>query len=63
VDDIIIFGRTEENHDIGYQKVIKKLKENNLVINETKLIYKKESVEFLWHDHAERLFRVKEFQI
>lgn len=32
VDDIIIFGITEENHDMGYQKVMKKLKENNLVI-------------------------------
>ncbi|WUR04790.1 integrase catalytic domain-containing protein [Vairimorpha necatrix] len=49
VDDILVFGTTEEIHDKNFRIITERLKNNDLRLNEDKTIYKKTSVEFLGH--------------
>ncbi|WUR04560.1 endonuclease [Vairimorpha necatrix] len=49
VDDILVFGENEEEHDFNYEKIITKLKSYNLGINEDKTIYKVKELTFLGH--------------
>lgn len=55
VDDILIFGRSEREHDEAYERIIAKLKEHGLKINEEKTIYKQKSINFLGHTICKNL--------
>ncbi|KAG7304923.1 hypothetical protein JYU34_010335 [Plutella xylostella] len=50
IDDILICGSSEEEHDTRLEKVLKTLKENNVLLNEDKCIYKVQKVNFLGHE-------------
>ncbi|KAJ0176070.1 hypothetical protein K1T71_008244 [Dendrolimus kikuchii] len=50
IDDILIFGNSEEQHDIRLEKVLKVLKENNVQLNKQKCIFKVKKVNFLGHE-------------
>lgn len=49
IDDIIVFGKTEEEHDEAVKRVCRILKENNAVLNETKCIFRASKISFLGH--------------
>lgn len=53
IDDIIVFGHEEQIHDKRLHKVLKVLKENNILLNEGKCIFKTKKVEFLGHELSE----------
>lgn len=48
-DDIIIYGRTEIEHDNALKEVLGRLKENNVMLNQEKCKIKLREVEFLGH--------------
>ncbi|CAH2105722.1 unnamed protein product [Euphydryas editha] len=50
IDDILIYGRTEQEHDLRLQKVLQVLKENNVLLNNDKCLYKVKQVSFLGHE-------------
>ncbi|KAL0884211.1 hypothetical protein ABMA27_016213 [Loxostege sticticalis] len=50
IDDILIYGRTEQEHDLRLQKVLQVLKENNVLLNDDKCLYKVQKVNFLGHE-------------
>lgn len=50
IDDILVFGSTENEHDSRLKIVLEVLKENNVLLNETKCIYKVQKVNFLGHE-------------
>ncbi|CAB4019494.1 Hypothetical predicted protein, partial [Paramuricea clavata] len=50
LDDIIIHGETEEEHDIRFEKVVQVLNERGLTFNRDKCQYKMAHLEFM--DHA-----------
>lgn len=47
LDDILIFGETQDKHDERLKKVLKRLKENNLTLNEGKCDFNTTSAIFL----------------
>lgn len=47
VDDILIFGKTEKEHDTNLELVNKKLKEFGIETNEDKAVIMKQQIEFL----------------
>ena len=47
LDDILIMANSEEEHDRKLKKVLAILKDNNVVINEKKSVFKSDSVEYL----------------
>ena len=47
LDDLIVFGSDELEHDENFKKVENKLYEYNLKINESKLVYKETKVDYL----------------
>lgn len=47
VADIVVFGRTEAEHDIRLKKVLDVLKENNVLLDDGKYIYKVRLIHFL----------------
>jgi hypothetical protein len=49
VDDILVFGETEKEHDAGLRRVIKKLIGAGLVANKDKIELKKKDIIFLGH--------------
>ena len=48
-DDILVAGKTEEEHDMNLQKCLEILKENNLTLNESKCTWKATEVMFYGH--------------
>lgn len=50
IDDILIFGDSEEEHDIRLQQVLKTLKDNDILLNREKCIFKVKKVNFLGHE-------------
>ncbi|KAG6454310.1 hypothetical protein O3G_MSEX008647 [Manduca sexta] len=50
IDDIIVHGATEHEHDDRLSKVLKVLKQNNILLNKSKCIYKTRKIEFLGHE-------------
>ena len=48
-DDIIIFARTQEEHDQILQKVLQRLRDKNLSLNANKCIFSKDSILFMGH--------------
>lgn len=49
IDDIFIFGETEEEHNIALAKVLSVLKDNNIMLNKDKCIFKAQQLDFLGH--------------
>lgn len=49
IDDIMIFGADEEEHDEALQKVLTVLKSRDILLNHDKCIYKVKEIEFLGH--------------
>ena len=49
VDDILIFGKNEQEHDLGYKEVLERLVNAGLTANENKMEYKVEKIKFLGH--------------
>ena len=49
MDDLLIFGTTEKEHDENLEMVKNILKAYGLEINESKSEYKKKEIEFLGH--------------
>lgn len=49
IDDIIIHGATEKEHDERLSKVLRVLEENDVLLNKKKCIYKTQTIEFLGH--------------
>lgn len=39
IDDILIFGKTKEEHDLAFIKIVKTLIKNNTGANKDKIIY------------------------
>lgn len=50
IDDIIVYGQDKPTHDERLHKVLNVLKENDVLLNEGKCIYRTRKVEFLGHD-------------
>lgn len=50
IDDIIVFGRDEKEHDISLKNVLQILKDNNVVLNDSKCLYKVQQLKFLGHN-------------
>lgn len=50
IDDILVYGRTEQEHDLRLQEVLQVLKENNVLLNDNKCLYKVRQVNFLGHE-------------
>lgn len=49
LDDIIVWGRTLQEHDQALQNVLQRLKDAGLVLNESKCQFRKQSLKFLGH--------------
>ena len=47
IDDILIHGRTQEEHDERLRKVLKRLEEANLTLNKEKCLFSKNKMAFL----------------
>lgn len=54
IDDILIFGRNKEEHDLRLQKVLKRLRDHEVLLNEQKCKYGVTEVEFLGMKLSER---------
>lgn len=49
IDDILVFGDSEEHHDRRLQRVLDVLEENNVLLNKRKCVFKAQKVDFLGH--------------
>ncbi|XP_043865317.1 uncharacterized protein K02A2.6-like [Drosophila mojavensis] len=55
IDDVIVFGKNEEEHDKALKAVLKIFDAHNVVLNEQKCVYKTNKLKFLGHilsDHG-----------
>ena len=49
-DDILIAGKTEEEHDKNLRKCLTILRDNNLTLNEKKCVWKQPEINFYGHN-------------
>lgn len=49
IDDIVVFGSDETEHETRLKKVLQVLKDNNVLLNDAKCCYGVKSIEFLGH--------------
>ena len=55
LDDVVVFGKTDEEHDENLNKVMRRIFESGLKLNKEKCSYKQEQIEFLGtHDSCRR---------
>ncbi|KAF9756152.1 Retrovirus-related Pol polyprotein from transposon opus [Nosema granulosis] len=47
MDDIIVYGKTKEEHDENLNDVLQRLSKNNFKVNSDKMQYKNETVKLL----------------
>jgi hypothetical protein len=47
LDDIIIFGKTEEEHDANLELILETLEKKKFEINKTKMQYKQQKIKVL----------------
>ncbi|XP_062533281.1 uncharacterized protein LOC134202254 [Armigeres subalbatus] len=47
LDDVLVSGKTEQEHDKNLENVLRKLKEHNVRINREKCVFKQQSVKFI----------------
>lgn len=57
MDDIIIFGESEEQHDKRLENTLKRLKSYNVTLNEDKCVYGVKEIVFLGHKLSEKGIR------
>nr|CAH7764304.1 unnamed protein product [Callosobruchus chinensis] len=50
IDDILVYGKNLEEHDCNLDRTLEVLKENNILLNNTKCIFKISKIEFLGHE-------------
>ncbi|XP_011858920.1 PREDICTED: uncharacterized protein K02A2.6-like [Vollenhovia emeryi] len=50
IDDILVYGCTEQEHNLRLQKVLQVLEENNVLLNQAKCVYKTRKINFLGHE-------------
>lgn len=70
LDDILVFGKTPLEHDENLAAVLECLKEHNVKINESKCIFKSQSVKFLgfrltangWQIEEEKMSAIRDFR-
>jgi len=48
-DDIIVFGKSQADHDATLQAVFQKMRENNLNANPAKCLFNQSSIDFFGH--------------
>ena len=48
-DDIIVFGKSQADHDATLQAVFQKMRENNLTANPAKCLFNQSSIDFFGH--------------
>ncbi|KAK9679592.1 Reverse transcriptase (RNA-dependent DNA polymerase) [Popillia japonica] len=46
-DDILVFGKSQEEHDVALESVLERLKQSGLTLNDRKCAFKKSSIHFL----------------
>lgn len=49
IDDIIVFGKTESEHDESLKKVLSKMREYRILLNHEKCVFKLNEIDFLGH--------------
>ncbi|XP_062714079.1 uncharacterized protein K02A2.6-like [Aedes albopictus] len=49
IDDILIFGKTESEHDAALESVLSTLKEYGVLLNQEKCVFKVQKLDFLGH--------------
>lgn len=54
LDDIVVFGSTQEEHDKRLQALLKRLQEYNVLLNKEKCIFGAVEIEFLGHVLSEK---------
>ncbi|XP_055632915.1 uncharacterized protein K02A2.6-like [Toxorhynchites rutilus septentrionalis] len=70
LDDILIFGRTKEEHDKNLEEVQNRLRDHNVKVNFEKCIFSSQKVKFLgfelsatgWRIEQEKLSAIKNFR-
>lgn len=50
IDDIVVFGKNEEEHRARLNHVLSVLKENNVLLNDNKCIFNAKCIQFLGHE-------------
>lgn len=50
IDDILVYGDNEKQHDERLSKALDISKENNVLLNESKCLYKVQRISFLGHE-------------
>lgn len=63
MDDVLIHGATEKEHDTTLQRVLEILKDRNMRINEQKSVYSATEVEFLGYCVADKGIRPTEERV
>ena len=49
IDDVLIFGRTKEEHDRNLKAVLIRMQENNMTLNIKKCVFRVTEIEYLGH--------------
>lgn len=70
LDDILVFGSTEEAHDENLRQVLTQLRNHNVKLNDDKCVYKKQSVTFVgfkltdkgWEVEDEKITAIRNFR-
>ncbi|XP_055681809.1 uncharacterized protein K02A2.6-like [Lutzomyia longipalpis] len=63
IDDIIVFGVSLEDHDKALNKVLATLKENDVLLNQSKCIFRVYQIQFLGHVLSEKGIRPMESKV
>lgn len=70
LDDVLVFGRTEAEHDENLRRVMARLKDHNVKLNDAKCSFKKQSVTFVgfkltadgWEVEEEKINAIRNFR-
>lgn len=54
IDDIIVFGKDEREHDNALQQVLQKLRDFDILLNQSKCAFKLTEIDFLGHHFNEK---------
>ncbi|KXJ82310.1 hypothetical protein RP20_CCG013631 [Aedes albopictus] len=70
LDDVLVHGKTKEEHDANLSEALARLKEHNVMLNEAKCVFGTQSAQFLgfvltpegWKIDEEKLTAIKSFR-
>ena len=70
LDDILVHGKTKEEHDANLAVVLAKLKDHNVRLNETKCVFASQTVQFIgfvfipdgWQINEEKIKAIQNFR-